>query len=169
MADLLNSQWNQRISPQEEVISTFRTSKGDVLDICMWLVVVAFTWLLEFKVMDLMVLFVVIFVQLQPHGLQHTRLPCSSLSPGIWLDSCPLSPWCYLTISSSVFPFSSRLQSFPVSGSFPMSRLFASGGQNISFIKYILVSWNLLVLIATSQLWFNHHSLSPFEPMSCRL
>ena len=68
---------------------------------------------------------------LQPHGLQHARLPCPSLSPGVCSDSCPLSRWCDPTISSSVTPFSSCPQSFPASGSFPVSRHFLSGGQNI--------------------------------------
>ena len=68
---------------------------------------------------------------LRHHGLQHTRLPCPSLCPGVGWNSCPLSWWCYLTNSPSVSPFSSCFQSFPASGSFPMSRLFASGGQNI--------------------------------------
>ena len=68
---------------------------------------------------------------LQLHGLQHTRLPCPSLSPGACSDSCPLSQWCHPTISSSVVPFSSCPQSFPASGSFPMSRLFTSGSQSI--------------------------------------
>ena len=63
-----------------------------------------------------------------PHGLQHTRLPCPSLSPRVFSNSCPLSGWCHPTISSSIIPFSSCPQSFPVSGSFPTSRLFASGG-----------------------------------------
>ena len=63
-------------------------------------------------------------------GLQHTRLLCPSLSPGVCSDSCPLN-WCHPTISSSVIPFSSCPQSFPASGSFPMSRLFASDGQSI--------------------------------------
>ena len=66
---------------------------------------------------------------LWPHGLQHTMLPCPSPTPGAYSNSCPLSRWCLPTISSSVIPFSSCLQSFPVSGSFPMSQLFASGGQ----------------------------------------
>ena len=66
-----------------------------------------------------------------PHGLQHARVPCPSLSPGVCLSSCPLSWWCYLTVSSSATPFSFCLQSFPASGSFPMSRLFKSGGQSI--------------------------------------
>ena len=65
------------------------------------------------------------------HGLQHTRLPCLSLSPGACSNSCPLSLWCHKIISSSVIPFSSCLQSFPTSGSFPMSWLFAAGGQSI--------------------------------------
>ena len=67
---------------------------------------------------------------LQPHGLQHTRLPCPSPSPGACLKSCPLSRRCHPTISSSVVPFSSCLQSFPASGSFPMSRLFKSEGHS---------------------------------------
>ena len=68
---------------------------------------------------------------LRTHGLSHTRLPCPSPSPGACSNSCPLSWWCLPTISSSVVPFSSCLQSFPASGSFPVSRLFASGGQGI--------------------------------------
>ena len=68
---------------------------------------------------------------LWPHGLQYSRLPCLSPTPRVHLNSCPLSQWCHPTISSSVIPFSSCLQSFPVSGSFPVTRLFASGGQSI--------------------------------------
>ena len=65
------------------------------------------------------------------HGLQHARLPCPSPTPGPYSDSCPLSQWCHPTILPSVIPFSSCLQSFPVSGCFPMSWFFASGGQRI--------------------------------------
>ena len=68
---------------------------------------------------------------LRPHGLQHTTLPCPSPSPGACSNSCLLSRWCYPTISSSVVPFSSHLQSFPASGSFLMSQSFKSGGQSI--------------------------------------
>ena len=68
---------------------------------------------------------------LWPHGLQHTRLPCLSPTLGAYSNSCPSSLWCHPTISSSVVPFSSCLQSFPTSGSFPMSQLFTSGGQSI--------------------------------------
>ena len=68
---------------------------------------------------------------LWPPGLQHTRLTCPSLYPGVCSDSYPLSRWCHPTISSSVIPFSSCPQSFPASGSFPMSWLFASGGQSV--------------------------------------
>ena len=67
----------------------------------------------------------------RPRGLQHTRLPCSSPSPRVCPSSCPLNQWCYPTISSSVIPSSSPLQSFPASGSFLVSQLFASGGQSI--------------------------------------
>ena len=68
---------------------------------------------------------------LQPHGRQHTRLPCPSPTPGAYSNSCPSSRWCHPTISSSVIPFSSCPQSFPASGSFQMSQLFASDGQSI--------------------------------------
>ena len=67
---------------------------------------------------------------LQPHGLQHARIPCPSPTPRVYSNSCPLSRWCHPTISSSVIPFS-RLQSFLASGSFPVSQLFALGGQSI--------------------------------------
>ena len=68
---------------------------------------------------------------LRPHGLQHARPSCPSLSPGVCSNSYPLGWWCYLTISSFAALFSFRLQSFPASGSFPMSQLFTSGGQSI--------------------------------------
>ena len=68
---------------------------------------------------------------LWPHGLQHARLPCPSPTPGAYSNSCPLSRWCHPTISPSVIPFSSCPQSFPASGSFPMSQLFPSVAQSI--------------------------------------
>ena len=73
----------------------------------------------------------VVFDSLQPHRLQHSRLPCRSPPPGACSNSCPSSWWCHPTISSSVIPFSSCLQSFPASGSFPKSQFFVSGGQSI--------------------------------------
>ena len=72
-------------------------------------------------------------VSLQPHGLQHTRLPCPSLTPEAFSNSCPLSQWCHLTISSSVIPFSSCLQSFPASESFPMSHFFNQVAKVLEF------------------------------------
>ena len=84
---------------------------------------------------------------LWPHGLQHTRLPCPSLSPGVCSNLCPVSQWCHPTISSSVIPFSCS-QSFSASKSFPMSQLFASGGQSIG------VSASELVLPTNIQGWF---------------
>ena len=74
---------------------------------------------------------------LWPHGLQHTRLPCPSLSFRACSDSCPLSQWCHPSISSSVSPFSCP-QSFPASGSFPMRPLFTSGGQSIGASASVL-------------------------------
>ena len=85
---------------------------------------------------------------LQPHGLQHTRPPCPSSTPGVYSNSCPLSWWCHPTISSSVIPFSSHLQSFPASGSFQMSQFFASGGQSTG------VSASASVLPMNIQDWF---------------
>ena len=85
---------------------------------------------------------------LWPHGLQHTRPPCSSPTPGLYSNSCPLSQWCHPTISSSVVPCSSHLQSFPASGSFPVSHLFASGGQSIG------VSASASVFPMNIQDWF---------------
>ena len=72
------------------------------------------------------------------HGLQHARLPCPSPSPGACSNSCPLNQWYHPTISSSVIPFSSWPQSFPASGSFPMSQLFTSGGQSIGASTSVL-------------------------------
>ena len=86
---------------------------------------------------------------LRPHGLQHTRLPCLSLTPGACSHSCPLSRWCHITISSSVIPFSSCLQSFPVSGSFLRSQFFASGGQSTG------TSASASVLPMNIQHWFS--------------
>ena len=73
----------------------------------------------------------VVSTSLQPHGLQHARLPCPSPSPGACSNSCPLSQWCHPTILSSVIPFSSCPQSFLAPRSFPMYQLFASGDQSI--------------------------------------
>ena len=72
---------------------------------------------------------------LRPHGLQHARPPCPSPTPGVYSNSSPSSQWCDPTISSSVVPFS-RLQSFPASGSFQTSQLFASGGQSIRSFSF---------------------------------
>ena len=76
----------------------------------------------------------VVSYSLRPHGLQHTRPPCPSPTPGVYSTSCQLSQWCHPTISSSVVPFSSHLQSLPASGSFQMSQFFTSGGQNIEVL-----------------------------------
>ena len=75
---------------------------------------------------------------LQSHGLQHTRPPCLSPIPGVHSKSRPSSWWCHPTISSSVIPFSSCLQSFPASESFPVSQFFASGGQSVGASASVL-------------------------------
>ena len=84
---------------------------------------------------------------LRPHGLQHARPPCPSPTPRVYSNSYPLSRWCHPTIASSVIPFSSCLQSFPASGSFPMSLIFTSGGQSIG------VSASTSVLPMNTQGW----------------
>ena len=76
---------------------------------------------------------------LQPHGLQHYRLPCPSPTPGVYSNSYPLSRWCHLTISFYVIHFSSLLQSFPASGSFQMSQFFTSCGQSIGVAALVSV------------------------------
>ena len=86
-----------------------------------------------------------------PHEPQHARPPCPSPTPGVYPNSCPLSHWCYPTISSSVIPFSSCPQYFPTSGSFPMSQLLESGGQSIG------------VSASTSVLPMNTQGWSPLE------
>ena len=83
----------------------------------------------------------------RPHGLQHARLPCSSPTPRVYPNSCPLSWWCHPTISSSVVPFSCP-QSFSASGSFQMSEFFISGDQSIG------VSVSTSVLPMNIQDWF---------------
>ena len=85
---------------------------------------------------------------LQPHGLQHSRPPCPSPTPGVYSNSFPLSRWCHPTISSSVVPFSCCLQSLPASESFPMSQFFTSGGQSIG------VSASASILPKNIQDWF---------------
>ena len=88
---------------------------------------------------------------LQPHKLQHARLPCPSLSPEVCSNSCPLSWWCYITISSSAVPFSC-LQSFPASGSFPMSWLFTSSCQSIGASASVTVK--MLTQLLQWESWY---------------
>ena len=109
---------------------------------------------------------------LQPHGLQHARPPCPSPTPRVYSNSCPLCQRCSPTISSSVIPFSSYLQSCPASGSFQMSQLLTSGGQsywrfsfNISFsneysgLTSFRMDWlDLLAVQGTLKSLLQHHS-----------
>ena len=85
---------------------------------------------------------------LQPHWLQHSRLPCPPSTLGAYSNSCPSCQWCHPTISSSVIPFSSHLQSFPASGSFPVSQFFPSGVQSIG------VSASASIFPISIQDWF---------------
>ena len=110
---------------------------------------------------------------LRPHGLQHTRFPSPSTSPGACSKLCPLSWWCHPTISSSVVPFPSCLQSFPASGSFPMSQLFISGDQSTGvsasasvlpmsiqdWFPLGLTGWTSLLFKGFSKSLLQHHSL----------
>ena len=99
----------------------------------------------------------VVSYSLRPHEPQHARPPCPSPTPGVYPNSCPLSWWCHLTISSSVVPFSSCPQSFPASGSFQMSQLFALGGQSIG------VSASTPVLPMNTQGWLVGSPCSPTD------
>ena len=97
---------------------------------------------------------------LWPHGLQHARPPCPSPTPRVYWNSCPLNWWCHPTISSSVVPFFSCLQSFPASGSFQLSQFFASGGPSIgvsastsgsSWFTYCgSLAWRIFSITSTS-------------------
>ena len=97
---------------------------------------------------------------LWPHGLQHDRPPCPSPTPRAYSNSCPLSQWCHPTILSSVVPFSSCLQSFPPSESFPVNQFFTSGGQTLgasalaSVLPMIIQDWVPLGLTALISLPF---------------
>ena len=108
---------------------------------------------------------------LRPHGLQHTRPPCPSPTPRAYSNLCPLSRWCPPTISSSIIPFSSYLQSFPASGSFPMSQSFPSGCQSIGVSAsasvlpmniqdcFLRIDWlDLLTVQRTLKSLLQHHS-----------
>ena len=106
----------------------------------------------------------------QPHGPEHTRPPCPSPTPGVYPNSCPLSRWQHPTISSSVVPFSSRLQSFPATGAFLMIGLFASVGQVLELqhqpFKWIFrllsfrMDWvDLIAVQRTLKSLLQHHSL----------
>ena len=113
------------------------------------------------------------------YGLQHTRLPRPSLSPRACSNSCPLSRWCHPTILSSVAPFSSCLQSFPASGSFPMSQFFASGGQSIaasasafpmneySGLISLRINWfDLFAVQGTLKNLLQYHNLRRYQPLA---
>ena len=112
---------------------------------CIWIVIwypfFFFIWLLLFFSHSAM------SISLWPHRPQHTRLPCPSPSPGACSNSCPMSQWCHPTISFSAIPFSSCLQSFPASESFPVSQ-FASDGQSIG------ASTSASVLSMNNQNWY---------------
>ena len=106
---------------------------------------------------------------LQPHGLQHAKLPCPSPIPGACSNSRPSSQWCHPTISSSVVPFSSCLQPFPTSVSFPMNQSFTSGGQNIgvsasasneysALISFRIDWFDLFAVQGTLKSLLQHHS-----------
>ena len=110
---------------------------------------------------------------LWPRGLQNARLPCPSLSPRHCSNSCPLSRWCYLTISSSAVLFSFCLQSFPISGSFPISQFFPSGGQSIGtsalasvFPSIRVFSNGLALRIRWPKYWSFSFSISPSNKYS---
>jgi len=91
----------------------------------------------------------------RPHELQHARPPCPSPTPGVHSDSCPSSQWCHPGISSSVVPFSSCPQSLPASESFPMSQLFAWGGQSTGFSFSIISSKEIPGLISFRMDWLD--------------
>ena len=112
------NQWVKSILSLSYMFCTLKITESMCFNIlAMWRLVpcgsLLFSWLVKSTSLD------------RPHGLQHTRLPCPLLSPGVYPNSCPLSWWCHPTISSSVILFPFCPQSFPASGSFPVSQFFA--------------------------------------------
>ena len=122
------------------ILISIRFSKVLVCYCTNFIALLLFSWSVQFSRS-------VMSNSLWPHGLQHARPPCPSLTPGVYSNSCPLSWWCHPTILSSIVPFSSHLQSFPESRSFQMSQLFTSGGQSIG------VSASTSVLPMKTQEW----------------
>ena len=121
--------------PGKPIVKTITSQKGDTTFLPFLL-----NWWLHYR-RTILFSRSVLSDSLWPHGLQHARLPCPSPTPGAYSNSCPLSRWCHPTISSSVVPFSSHLQSFLASGSFQMSWFFASGGQSIG-VRFSISSSN---------------------------
>ena len=117
-------------------------------------------WMRVWKTKAVQFSLTVVSSYLWPHGQQRTRPPCPSPPPRVYPNSCPLSQWCYPAITSSVVPFSSRLQSFPASASFQMNQFFALGGQSIG------VSASTSFLPKNIQDWFLQDGLvgSPCSP-----
>ena len=106
---------------------------------------------------------------LWPHGLQHTRIPCPSLAPGVCSNSCPLSWWCHPTNSSSLVPFSSCSQAFPASGSFPVSQLcirwpeywsfsFSLSNEYSGLVSFRIDWFDLLAVQGTLKSLLQNHS-----------
>ena len=132
----------------------------------------SFLWLCDIPFSSVQFSRSVMSDSLGPHESQHARPLCPSLTPGVRSDSRPLSRWCHPTISSSIVPFSSRLQSFPELGSFPVSQFFASGGQRIGasastpmtpmniqdWFLLGLTGFDLLAILGTLKRLLQHHS-----------
>ena len=114
------SPWCHRESDTTEMTYTQATT------IIQWLYLILWSHSVQFS-------HSAVYDSLRPHGWQHARPPCPSPTPGVYSNSCPLSRWCHPTISSSVVPFSSRLQSFPSSASFPVSQFFPSIAKVLEF------------------------------------
>ena len=114
------SDWTElivRTCTQQKTLGTLLN-----LSLCLWVCFYLYICSVQFKS--------VMSDSLWPHGLQHSRPPCPSPTPGACSNTRPSSGWCHPTISTSAIPFSSCLRSFTASGSFPMSQLFESGGQS---------------------------------------
>ena len=140
IADTSFTVWATRIPSCNKLINcNGKESEKDYLCMCIYLNIVNQLSQFSKSIMS---------DSLGPHGLQHARLPCPSPAPGTYSNSCPSSWWCHPTILSSVVPFSSHLQSFPASGSFPMNRFFTSDGQSIR------VSASAWVLPVNIQDWY---------------
>ena len=142
-----NKYWGNSDLPYKNMVKDDLRGKGKCCRSETWIYIKEGKWLEKEQFSSVQFSRSVMSDSLRPHGLQHAKPPCPLPTPGVYSNSCPSSWWCHPTFSSSIISFSSRLQSFSASGSFPMSQLFASNGQSIgvSASALVLHPWKISI------------------------